>query len=214
MRFEWATSSLSATLPAATGSFRAGRRKGAAPLRPRNDPQGGYGISVVPLRYTSAQTILKLLDNFAIKPGMARADTAHNLILVQGSSPERKLAVDAILSFDVDWMRGQSVGIYPLENASPEEMIKELEQIMASGEGGLNQALITLQPVSRLNAVLVVTRKPNLLRQTAAWISGLTKPTMPARQSTSIDCATEMPVRLRRFSAICSGRARRDSIPQ
>ncbi len=160
----------------AAGSYRlipGGEAQGSGATTAANDPQGGYGISVVPLRYTSAQTILKLLDNFAIKPGMARADTAHNLILVQGSSPERKLAVDAILTFDVDWMRGQSVGIYPLENASPEEVIKELEQIVASGEGGLNQTLVTLQPVSRLNAVLVVTRKPNLLRQTAAWIKRL-----------------------------------------
>ncbi len=150
-----------------------GEAQGSGATAAAGDPQGGYGISVVPLRYTSAQTILKLLDNFAIKPGMARADAAHNLILVQGTGSERKLAVEAILNFDVDWMRGQSVGIYPLENAGPEEVIKELEQVMASGEGGLNQTLVTLQPVSRLNAVLVVTRKPNLLRQTAAWIKRL-----------------------------------------
>ena len=173
MRFEWATSSLSTTLRGGYRLIPGGEAQGSGATTAANDPQGGYGISVVPLHYTSAQTILKLLDNFAIKPGMARADTAHNLILVQGSSSERKLAVDAILTFDVDWMRGQSVGIYPLENASPEEMIKELEQIVASGEGGLNQTLVTLQPVSRLNAVLVVTRKPNLLRQTAAWIKRL-----------------------------------------
>ncbi len=138
-----------------------------------NGNQAGYGVSVVPLRYTSAQTILKLLDSFAIKPGMARADTAHNLILVQGDGPERKAAVETILTFDVDWMRGQSVGIYPLENATPDEMIKELNKIMEDGEGGLNQTLVTLQPVPRLNAVLVVSRKPNLLRQAAIWIKRL-----------------------------------------
>lgn len=135
--------------------------------------QPGYGISVVPLRYTSAQTILKLLDSFAIKPGMARVDTAHNLILVQGDGPERKAAVQTILTFDVDWMRGQSVGIYPLENAAPDEMIKDLDKIMEDGEGGLNQTLVTLQPVPRLNAVLVVTRKPALLREAALWIKRL-----------------------------------------
>lgn len=135
--------------------------------------QAGYGISVVPLRYTSAQTILKLLDSFAIKPGMARADTAHNLILVQGDGPERKAAVETILTFDVDWMRGQSVGIYPLENATPDEMIKELNKIMEDGDGGLNQTLVTLQPVPRLNAVLVVSRKPILLKQAALWIKRL-----------------------------------------
>lgn len=133
----------------------------------------GFGISVVPLRYTSAQNILKLLDSFAIKPGMARADLGHNLILVEGTGPERQNAVDAVLSFDVDWMRGQSVGIYPLENAAPDEMIKELGNIMESGTDGLNQGLVTLQPVARLNAVLVVTKKPALLRAAATWIHRL-----------------------------------------
>lgn len=137
------------------------------------DQDGGYGISVVPLRYTSAQNILKLLDSFAIKAGMARADVGHNLILVEGNGPDRKAAVDTILSFDVDWMRGQSVGIYPLENAAPEEMIKELNKIMENEDGGLNQSLVTLQPITRLNAVLVVSRRPNLLKQTAIWIKRL-----------------------------------------
>jgi general secretion pathway protein D len=135
----------------------------------------GYGISAVPLRYTSVQTMLKLLDGFAIKSGMARADTAHNLILVQGTGPERKSAVETILNFDADWMRNQSVGIYPVENATPDAVIKEVENIMSSGAGGLNENLVTLQPIMRLNAVLVVSKKPSLLHQAAVWISRLDK---------------------------------------
>jgi general secretion pathway protein D len=151
-----------------------GDAAGSAPAMAAGSGQdGGYGISVVPLRYTSAQNILKLLDSFAIKAGMARADLGHNLILVEGDGPDRKAAVDTILSFDVDWMRGQSVGIYPLENAAPEEMIKELSKIMENEDGGLNHTLFTLQPVARLNAVLVVARRPNLLKQTATWIKRL-----------------------------------------
>ncbi len=165
-------------LVADTGGYRlipGGDAQGVGTTTAANDQQAGYGISAVPLRYTSAPTILKLLDSFAIKPGMARADTGHNLILVQGSGPERQTAVDAILSFDVDWMRGQSVGIYPIENAAPDAMIKELEKIMQSSEGGLNEGLVTLQPVPRLNAVLVVTKKPTLLREAALWIKRLDK---------------------------------------
>jgi len=159
------------------GGFRlipGGDAQGAGGSISQNDSaHGGYGISVVPLRYTSVQMILKLLDSFALKPGMARADTGHNLMLVQGTDQERQSAVETILTFDVDWMRGQSVGIYPLENAAPEEMIKELGKIMENGEGGLDQSLVTLQPITRLNAVLVVTRKPHLLRQAALWIKRL-----------------------------------------
>lgn len=164
-------------VPNGGGGYRlipAADAQGAGTTAPIGDYQtNGYGISVVPLRYTSAQTILKLLDSFAIKPGMARADTGHNLILIEGTGPERQTAVDSILDFDVDWMRGQSVGIYPLENASPDEMIKELNEIMENGDGGLNHTLVTLQPVTRLNAVLVVTRKPSLLREAQTWIKRL-----------------------------------------
>src|SRR6267143_153917 len=49
-----------------------------------SSPEPGYGVSVVPLQYVSAQTLLKLMDSFATKAGMVRADTTRNLLLIQG----------------------------------------------------------------------------------------------------------------------------------
>ena len=37
-------------------------------------PEPGYGVSVVPLQHVSVQTITKLLESFATKPGSIRAD--------------------------------------------------------------------------------------------------------------------------------------------
>jgi general secretion pathway protein D len=136
-------------------------------------PEPGYGVSVVPLQYVGAQTVLKLMDSFATKPGAVRADTTRNILLIQGSGAERRAAVDTALSFDVDWMRGQSVGIYPIANSAPEPIIAELEKIMDSGESGLSQNVIKFQAVSRLNAIMVVSRKPALLRTAATWIKRL-----------------------------------------
>ena len=85
---------------------------------------------------------------------------ARNLVLIQGSGADRRNAVETVLSFDADWMRGQSVGIYPVRNSAPEAIISELERIMDSGEGGLSQTLVKLQPIARLNAIMVVSRKP------------------------------------------------------
>ena len=133
-------------------------------------PEPGYGVSVVPLQYVSAQTILKLMDSFATKPGSIRADATRNLLLIQGTGAERRTAVDTAMSFDVDWMRGQSVGIFPVSNSAPEPIIAELEKIMDSGDSGLSQNVIKLQPMGRLNAILVVSRKPALLRTAATWI--------------------------------------------
>ena len=133
----------------------------------------GYGISVVPLQYVSAQTLLKLMDSFATKAGTVRADATRNLLLIQGTGAERRTAVDTVMSFDVDWMRGQSVGIFPLVNSSPEPLIAELEKIVDSGENGLSQNVIKFQPVARLNAIMVVSKKPALLHTAATWIKRL-----------------------------------------
>ncbi|MEN3290375.1 MAG: ral secretion pathway protein [Bradyrhizobium sp.] len=137
------------------------------------NPEAGYGVSVVPLQYVSAPTVLKLMDSFATKPGTVRADGTRNLLLIQGTGPERRNAVETAMSFDVDWMRGQSVGIYPLNNSAPEPIVAELEKILDSGEAGLSQGVLKFQPVSRLNAIMVVSRKPALLQTAANWIKRL-----------------------------------------
>jgi general secretion pathway protein D len=137
------------------------------------NPEPGYGVSIVPLQYVSAQTILKLMDSFATKPGSVRADPTRNLLLIQGTGAERRNAVETAMSFDVDWMRGQSVGIYPLSNSAPEPIVAELEKIMDSGDSGLSQSVVKFQPVSRLNAIMVVSRKPALLQTAENWIKRL-----------------------------------------
>jgi general secretion pathway protein D len=139
----------------------------------RGEP--GFGITVVPLQYVSATTLAKLLDSFAVKPGSVRVDPQRNIVVVQGSGTDRRNAVETVMSFDADWMRGQSVGIYPVRNSTPEPIIGELERIMDSGEGGLSQSLVKLQPIARLNAVMVISSKPALLKTAATWIARLDK---------------------------------------
>jgi general secretion pathway protein D len=137
--------------------------------------EAGQGISVVPLRYVSAATVFKLLDAFGVKATTVRPDTGRNTLIISGSGSDRGAAIDTILSFDADWMKGQSVGIFPVRNSSPEPLISELEKIMDSGEGGLSQNVIKLQPISRLNAILVVSQKPEYLKRAGTWIARLDK---------------------------------------
>jgi general secretion pathway protein D len=136
-------------------------------------PEPGFGVSVVPLQHVSAQTLLKLMDSFATKAGTVRADATRNLLLIQGTGAERRTAVDTALSFDVDWMRGQSVGVFPVSSGPPAPIITELEKIVDSGENGLNQNVIKFQPIIRLNAIMVVSKRPEMLRTAATWIKRL-----------------------------------------
>ncbi|MGB9060753.1 MAG: type II secretion system secretin GspD, partial [Pseudolabrys sp.] len=120
-----------------------------------------------------ATTLIRLLDSFATKPGAVRVDTARNMLLVQGTGAERRAAIETALSFDVDWMRGQSVGIFPVQNSNPEPVIAELEKILDSKEGGFSQDIVKFQVMARRNAILAVTSKPDLLRTVGTWIRRL-----------------------------------------
>ncbi len=146
---------------------------GGGHVDPVASAQPGYGISVVPLRYVSARTVVKLLDSFATKPGTVRVDPARNLVLIQGTGEGRRAAIQTVLSFDTDWMRGQSVGIYPVQNSVPEQVIADLQKIMDSGDGGLTHDVIKFQAIDRMNAVMAVTRRAALLKSVSTWIERL-----------------------------------------
>jgi len=133
----------------------------------------GYGVSVVTLRHVSASALVKMLDSFAVRPGQVRADPVRNLLLIQGTGPERRNTMETALSFDVDWMRGQSVGIFPIQYSNPEPIIAELEKVLDAGDGGLSQGNIKFQVMARMNGILVVTRKPDLLKAAETWIKRL-----------------------------------------
>lgn len=135
--------------------------------------EAGQGISVVPLRYVSAQNVFKLLDAFGVKASTLRPDNSRNTLIITGSGTDRAAAIDTILSFDADWMKGQSVGIFPVRNSTPEPLISEMEKIMDSGEGGMSQNVIKFQPIGRLNSILVVSQKPEYLKRAQTWIARL-----------------------------------------
>ena len=135
--------------------------------------QAGFGVSIVPLRYTAATTIARTAENFLSRAGAIKIDQARNLLLIQGTTAERQAALDVVAAFDVEWMRNQSVGVYPLKSTSPETMIKELERVFESGDGGQGQGVVRFQPISRMNAVLVVTKNPKFLDRTTQWVQRL-----------------------------------------
>ena len=107
---------------------------GAVDRADGNGAQPGYGMTVIPLQYVAGPAVAKLLEGFAASPGAIHSDPSGQLLLVVGTGSERQSAVDTVRNFDVDWMRGQSVGMYPIQNSAPEPVVAELEKIMSPGK--------------------------------------------------------------------------------
>jgi general secretion pathway protein D len=133
----------------------------------------GFGVSVLPLRHVSADAMMKLIENFVAKAGSLRAESTGNLLMIRGTARERQSLMDVAASFDVDWLKGQSAGIFPLTHSTPDELIADLTQAMNAQEGDLLGKMVRFQPLQRLNAVLVLARQSSQLKQAADWIRRL-----------------------------------------
>lgn len=133
----------------------------------------GYGVSVIPLRFVQAATVVPLVSPVA-NSNMVRADPNRNLVVVSGPSGDRAAIAEMIAAFDVDAMKGVSAGLFPLRRSDPASMIQELRSVFKLGaEGTPMQGGIDFIPVRRLNAVMVVARQPVRLRQAETWINRL-----------------------------------------
>lgn len=137
------------------------------------DATPGFGVSILPLRYVSARTVINLVDGFAAPAGTVRAEAARNLLIVLGNSADRKAAIETALSFDQDWMQDQSVAIVPLRKTKPETIIPELERIFRTAQGDIGADLAQFIPMSRLKAVLVVAAQRETLDRATTWVQRL-----------------------------------------
>lgn len=142
-------------------------------IRPVPDAgQPGFSVQAVPVRYVGAAELADILTPFAPPGGLVRADPSRNLLLLAGSADQLNALVDLVSIFDVDRMAGMSFGLFPLESAAAEPLASELQQLFGQQEEA-SGSVIDFVPIERLNAVLVMTTRPEYLDRARTWISRL-----------------------------------------
>ena len=142
-------------------------------MRPAPTPSPVTACRSCRCNIVSAQTLLKLMDSFATKAGTVRADATRNLLLIQGTGAERRTAVDTALSFDVDWMRGQSVGIFPISSGLRRRSSRSWKRswIPARTVSARTWSSSSRSPASTPS--WSSPSKPEMLRTAATWIKRL-----------------------------------------
>ena len=133
----------------------------------------GYGVSAIPLRYISPQTLMELLDSFIARAGTVRASKTGNLVLIRGPAEERKSLASVVLSFDVDWMKSQTASMAILENGRAEDVASKLEAVFAEDTANAGTNAIKVISVPRLNGVIVIANSPAKVRRAVTWIRRL-----------------------------------------
>ena len=133
----------------------------------------GYSVQVVPLQYIGADEMSSILQSLAPEGSIIRVDTLRNLVVIAGTSPEMGNLLDTIRVFDVDWMSGLSVGFFVLEYAKANDVVNQLQGLLADEGGNPFKGLFRFVPVESANALLVVSPQASYLEQARNWIERL-----------------------------------------
>jgi general secretion pathway protein D len=140
-----------------------------APMRP------GFSIVIAPVRFIGAKEMARLLEPFVVDQSVVRVDEVRNLLILQGTQRELRHLLETIDLFDVDFLAGMSVGLFPLQGADVKTLVAELDKIFGPQAAGPLAGIVRVVAVERLNALLVVTTQPHYLRMAETWIERLDK---------------------------------------
>ena len=138
----------------------------------------GYGVIVIPLQYIGATEMANILKPIAAPEAVVKVDTVRNVLIMQGTRTQSEGWMEMVKTFDVDLLKGMSVGIYPLKHASIEEVTAALQMVNGGGQGaaqGQQAGGSVAGGISGGSASAAAARRPGQAGATASASGGNTQ---------------------------------------
>ena len=89
----------------------------------------GQGAVVVPLKNMGATEMATILRSMAPPEAILRVDALRNIIVMSGTRPQIEGWLDIVNTFDVDLLKGMSVGVFPLKHVSTKDVEAAIRMI-------------------------------------------------------------------------------------
>ncbi|GGX44511.1 type II secretion system protein GspD [Tateyamaria omphalii] len=146
----------------------------------------GSRIVAVPLRYIGTAEMIRLLTPIAGEQVQLQPIPKRNVVLISGTRGDINAAIEAVNLFDVDVLKGKSVGLFTVKFTTPEAMVEELNLIFETGEGGSLENVVSFLPSQQLGAVVVVSTRSKYLAEAEKWIRDLDRAAEGAQRQPSV----------------------------
>ncbi|MDO9315222.1 MAG: type II secretion system secretin GspD [Burkholderiaceae bacterium] len=179
------------------GIVSAPRQSGNGTLPP------GYGAVIVPLENIGAAEMASILRPMLPPEALVRVDTLRNLLVLAGTRNQAEGWLEIVSTFDIDLLKGMSIGVFPLKYASIKDVESALRMITPgtaqapAGASGLSASSpaagiapagtslempallggVRILPIERINSIIAVTSKAARLEDVRRWIERLDQPT-------------------------------------
>ncbi|WP_240151624.1 MULTISPECIES: type II secretion system secretin GspD [Oleiagrimonas] len=133
-------------------------------------PSSGMQARLFPLHYISATQMQKLLKPFARDKAFLLVDPARNLLVMGGTPQELANYQRTIRTFDVDWLKGMSVGVFGLQRANVAKLMPQLDKMFGPKSDTPLAGMLRFIPIERTNSIVVITPQPAYLSEVRDWI--------------------------------------------
>ena len=130
----------------------------------------GYEVRTVPLRFISATEMEKVLKPYARPNAVVNVDNSRNVISIAGTRTELENYLRTIEIFDVDWLSGMSVGVFPLSSGKANKVVADLEKVFGEQSKSPVAGMFRFMPLDGANAVLVITPQASYLDDIQEWL--------------------------------------------
>lgn len=124
---------------------------------------GTAGAVVVPLQYASAEDLAKILQPYVGEGGKIAASAGRNALLIAGEPQARDGLIGLVKAFDTDILARQSYAVLPVTTGDVKDFATALQDAFRAQNGGALAGLVRVVPLSRINAVLVVSSQPRYI---------------------------------------------------
>ena len=152
-----------AVLVRANGIYRVmpADKAAASPALAGDDALGG--AVVIPLHFAQAAPLAAMLQPYITSTGRIVAAVDQNALIVDGDPASRQSLVDLIQAFDIDQLAGQSYELFPVTGGDAKDFSAAFAAALNKSSDPSVQGPVTVIPLERINAVLVIARTEGLL---------------------------------------------------
>ncbi|WP_051884753.1 type II secretion system secretin GspD [Lysobacter antibioticus] len=130
----------------------------------------GFEVRTVPLKFISATEMEKILKPYARPNAIVTVDNSRNVISVGGTRAELENYLRTIEVFDVDWLSGMSVGVFPLQSGKATKVVADLEKVFGEQSKSPVSGMFRFMPLEGANAVMVITPQADYLDDIKDWL--------------------------------------------
>lgn len=129
-------------------------------------------LEIIPLRYIDAAEFAKITQDYQVSTTVI---AQGNLLALNGPSNKINQIKNLAKTFDVNWLKGKTIGLFPVINASAVTVKRELLQMFGDGIDSDVAGATRIVAVERSNTIMVIAAQRDYVKLIGDWVDRLDK---------------------------------------